>query len=282
MNFESLNPHIRFINKFSYYPKEEVFVCGYDYRLFFITDGCVFLNFKDSSFTLSKHSLVLIPSEYPYKLTAADENGCELLCVNFDTVKGILSEKSVHPDSESDFVTDNVFEKEKMPELSIPIFIQDATELYDRLQEIYREFCTRHYGYRKKGEALLTSLIVSAVRSTKELPKKEVLLARSVREYLMLNLSNECSAECLGEVFHYHPNYINRVFKENVGITIHGFLIKQRIMLAKELLVASNMTLEKIALKCGFKTLSHFSLCFKNNCGVSPNTFRKNSDNIII
>lgn len=282
MDFGKLNPHIRFINKFSYYPKEDVFVCGYDYRLFYITDGCIFLNFKDSEFMLSKYSLALIPSEYPYKLTAADGNGCELLCVNFDTMKGNLSEKSVHPEKESEFVSENVFEKEKIPELCRPILMQDAAELSERLSEIYREFNTKSYGYRIKGEALLSSIIVSIVRSTKELPKKEVLLARSVREYLILNIAEECSAESIGEIFHYHPNYINRVFKENVGMTIHGFLIKQRIKLAKELLVTSNLSIEKISLRCGFKTLSHFSLCFKNNTGQTPSTFRKKSDTVII
>ena len=138
MDFQSLNPHIRFVNIFSYFPKEDVFVCGYDYRLFYITDGCLFLNFKDSSFTLSKHSLVLIPPEYPYKLTAADENGCELLCLNFDAGKDNLSENSVHPSPENEFIKENVFEKERIPELSRPIFMQEATELSDRLHKTLR------------------------------------------------------------------------------------------------------------------------------------------------
>ena len=61
MDFSNLSPHIRFINIFNYYPKEPEFVLGYDYRIFYITDGSLFLNFKDSEHLLEKNSLVMIP-----------------------------------------------------------------------------------------------------------------------------------------------------------------------------------------------------------------------------
>ncbi len=282
MDFENLNPHIRFVNVFSYFPKEDEYVMGYDYRIFYINDGRIFLNFKDSSITLEKHHLVLIPSEYPYKLTAYNGTSCEILCFNFDTVKGNLSETSVHPDSEEKFDYSKVFEKEKVTGVTSPIVISDATSISEILFEINREFQAKRLGYRRKAEALLISAIISIVRTSKEAPKKEVLLAGSVREYLLEHIGEECSAESIGEIFHYHPNYINRVFKKNFDTTIHNYLIKQRIKTAKELLATSNLSLEKIALKCGFKTLAHFSRCFKDNCGVSPSAFRKMSEIVII
>lgn len=282
MDFERFDPYIRFVNIFSYFPKEDDFVMGYDYRIFYITDGCIFLNFKDSTYKLEKNSLAYIPAEYPYKLTAYNDTSCEILCFNFDTMKGVLRENTVHPVSEYEYDHDAVFEKHKMDEMQKPFVIHDASSLGDRLHEIYREFQTKHFGYRKKAEALLVSVMVSVIRSSKESPKKEVLLASAVREYLTEHISEECTADMLGEIFHYHPNYINRVFKENHGTTVHSFLIQQRIKTAKELLVTSNLTLERISVRCGFKTLAHFSLCFKNNCGMSPSSFRKMSDTVII
>ncbi len=282
MDFENLNPHIRFVNIFNYFPKEDVFVMGYDYRLFFITDGRIFLNFKDSTHLLEKYSLAIIPSEYPYKLTSYSGTSCEILCFNFDTVKGELSETSVHPAPEDQYDYSAVFEREKSCELSVPVVMQDASSLHDRLFEIFREFQVKHFGYRKKAESLFTSVIVSAARTLMEAPKKEVLLASTVREYLLEHICDDVSAEVIGEIFHYHPNYINRVFKENHGTTIHNFLIQQRIKTAKELLTTSNLSLDKIASRCGFKTLSHFSLCFKNKCGISPGRYRKMSETVII
>ncbi len=282
MDFEKIDPHIRFLNIFSYFPKEDFYVVGYDYRLFYITDGKIFLNFKDSDHTLEKDSLAMIPSGIPYKLSAYNGTSCEIMCFNFDTVKGKLTYESVHPDPESVFDNSLMFESDRAIELGSPIVIPDASALHDRLFEIYREFKTKQFGYRKKGESLLASVLVSCVRNAGKMPKKEVRLALSVKEYLIENLSEECSAELLGEIFHYHPNYINRVFKENFGVTMHSFLIQRRIKNAKQLLASSNLSLEKIALKCGFKTLAHFSLSFKNNCGVSPSEYRKMSETIII
>lgn len=282
MDFEKLDPHIRYLNVFSYFPKENFFVIGFDYRLFYITDGKIFLNFKDSDYTLEKNSLAVIPSGVPYKLSSYEGTSCEIMCFNFDTVKGSLTSESVHPVSESEFDSALLFESKRAEELENPIIISDASTLHDRLFEIYREFKTKQFGYRKKGESLFAAVLVSCVRNAGKMPKKEVRLAISVKEYLSENIEEECSAEHLGEIFHYHPNYINRVFKENFGITVHSFLISQRIKTAKQLLVTSNLSLEKISVKCGFKTLAHFSLCFKNNCGVSPSKYRKMSDTVII
>lgn len=282
MKFEKLDPYIRFVKIFSYFPKEEDFVMGYDYRLFYITDGSIFLNFKDSSYKLDKYSLAFIPPQYPYKLSSYNGTSCEILCFNFDSIKGMRSDETIHPVSENEYDMGLVFEKEKIDELQKHIIIPDASSLDDRLREIHREFQTTHFGYRKKAESLFTSMLVSVIRYSKETPKKEVILARDVREYLAEHISEDCSADILSEIFHYHPNYINRVFKENHGTTIHNFLIRQRIKIAKELLVTSNLTLEKISVRCGFKTLAHFSQCFKNNCGMSPSQFRKMSDTVII
>ena len=200
----------------------------------------------------------------------------------YPIVASAIYESVYHPVSENEYDMGLVFEKEKIDELQKHIIIPDASSLDDRLREIHREFQTTHFGYRKKAESLFTSILVSVIRYSKETPKKEVIHARDVREYLAEHISEECSADILSEIFHYHPNYINRVFKENHGTTIHNFLIRQRIKIAKELLVTSNLTLEKISVRCGFKTLAHFSQCFKNNCGMSPSQFRKMSDTVII
>ena len=282
MDFSNLSPHIRFINIFNYYPKEPEFVLGYDYRIFYITDGSLFLNFKDSEHLLEKNSLVMIPPETAYKLSAVDECGCDILCINFDCIKGDPTVESVHPDNSSNFDKSRVFEKDRIPELERTIVISDASSVSERILDIFTEFQKRELGYRQKGESILCGILISCLRRSLTPVKKEVRLAASVKQYLLEHISEPCDIETIGEVFHYHPNYINRVFKENIGTTIHSFLITERIESAKELLITSNLTLEKIAVKCGFKTLAHFSQCFKNVCGISPGTFRKRSESVII
>lgn len=282
MDFCKLSPHIRFVKIFSYYPKRPDFVMGYDYRIFYITDGSILLKFKDSEFTLEKNSFVLIPPEFPYCLEATSEKSCELLCFNFDCVRNDLSVETRHPDIESMFNNSYVFEKDRIPEFERRIVIKDASFMREKLLDIYKEFQSVQFGYREKGESSLCGLLVSCLRRTSHYGSKEINLVTSVKEYLLENMSEACDAASIGEIFHYHPNYINRVFKEREGTTIHNFLIVHRVNLAKELLATSNLTLEKISVRCGFKTSAHFSQCFKKLCGMTPSDFRKQSENIII
>ena len=282
MDFCRLSPYIRFINIFSYYPKGNEFVIGYDYRIFYILDGSMKLNFKESSYILERNSFVFIPPEMPYKLEPVENINCELLCFNFDCVKNDLTLSSIHPEAETVFDKARLFEKDRITEFERKMVIKDASWLFEKLMDIYKEFQSKQLGYREKGEAGLCCVLIACIRRAELQRNKETSLVMSVKEYLHENLSQPCEAETIGEIFHYHPNYINRVFKEKEGTTLHSYLIDQRIIAAKELLAASNLTLEKISLKCGFKTLAHFSLCFKKQCGISPSSYRKQCENIII
>jgi len=281
MEFASISPHIRFVNIFSYYPKEADFVKGYDYRLFYITDKSIFLKFKDVDHILESNTLVIIPPDVPYKLMPTGDTDCEILCFNFDLVKCDTSDSSVHPEPESDFCADRVFEKNRIPEFEKAFVIPNAVAYLGLLTEIYDEFRTKKFGYREKGEAMLCSVLVSCIRYNMG-NKKEAKLSAMVKEYILSHLTEGCSAQEIGESLHYHPNYINRVFKENCGTTIHSYLLQKRIEMSKQLLVTSSLSIEKISARCGFKTSAHFSMSFRSICGMTPGEYRRSSENIII
>ena len=67
------------------------------------------------------------------------------------------------------------------------------------------------------------------------------------------------------------------IFKKTTGCTPIQYLIRLRIMHASELLQHTELSVTEIASKCGFSDSNYFCRRFRENTGLSPRQFRKNS-----
>jgi AraC-like DNA-binding protein len=68
--------------------------------------------------------------------------------------------------------------------------------------------------------------------------------------------------------------YLSDIFSEVQGITIHRFLIIQKIEKAKELLLYDDLSITEIAYKLHYSSVAHLSNQFKNVTGLSPSYFK--------
>ena len=59
------------------------------------------------------------------------------------------------------------------------------------------------------------------------------------------------------------------------GTTIAEKVTRLRIDRAKQLLKASNVSLERVATACGFYNASHLGAVFRHRCGAPPSSFRR-------
>lgn len=64
-------------------------------------------------------------------------------------------------------------------------------------------------------------------------------------------------------------------FKELYHITVHRFLINERLKKAEMMLHYTDVSIKTITQKTGFKSTSHFSRTFKSHYGYTPSKFRK-------
>jgi AraC family transcriptional regulator len=66
-----------------------------------------------------------------------------------------------------------------------------------------------------------------------------------------------------------------RAFRDTVGQTPYHYVLTQRLERARHLLRQEpDLPIAEIALRCGFKNVSHFSTTFKRTTGSSPREFR--------
>jgi AraC-like DNA-binding protein len=69
-------------------------------------------------------------------------------------------------------------------------------------------------------------------------------------------------------------DYLNRIFKRQIGMTIFAYVNMLRINKSKELLVNGNMKLHDIAVSVGFCDEYRFSKAFRQTVGTTPRRFR--------
>lgn len=71
------------------------------------------------------------------------------------------------------------------------------------------------------------------------------------------------------------PAHFSRVFKQLTGMNVTDYVNAKRVMSAKEMLVDTDLSIARIAERCGFEAVPHFYRTFKAVTGVTPAQYRK-------
>ena len=82
---------------------------------------------------------------------------------------------------------------------------------------------------------------------------KSRAVAAKVREYLRIHAREDISAAHLASVFHYNPDYLPHIFREEYGTTICAYTNSVRMEEAKKLLLDSDMKIGDVAAAVGFR-----------------------------
>ena len=94
-------------------------------------------------------------------------------------------------------------------------------------------------------------------------------LGAKVLQYLNENLREPIRLDELAKRFFVSKYYLCRAFKEQNGISIHGYLNRKRIILAKQL-IDGGETAARAAYRVGFGDYSSFFRAYKKMIGRAP------------
>ena len=70
-------------------------------------------------------------------------------------------------------------------------------------------------------------------------------------------------------------SYVQKLYKEQFGISYMDDLIEARITRAKQLLNTTDLRIQEVAASCGYQNATHFMRQFRDKTGMSPSEFRK-------
>src|SRR6516225_12065812 len=97
---------------------------------------------------------------------------------------------------------------------------------------------------------------------------------RKVEDYVRVHLAESISIEKLAELTELSSFHFSRVFKQATGMTPLQFVIRERMLLAQQLIRETSRSLIEIALEVGYTNPSHFAQVFRRTAGMVPTEFR--------
>lgn len=95
--------------------------------------------------------------------------------------------------------------------------------------------------------------------------------------YIQTNREKELTREELASYVYLNPDHLTRLFKKKTGLSISEYLLRERLGVAKSLLIGTDMAVSAIAAQVGYANFSHFSKMFKKHVGVNPQEFRQSN-----
>ena len=101
-------------------------------------------------------------------------------------------------------------------------------------------------------------------------------LTQACRDFIRTNIDRHVTLTSLAETFSISRGHLARQFRQEIGMTVHEYILSERLAEAKRLIITRrDLSITDIALSVGFQSLSHFSRTFHHHVGLSPLSYRK-------
>ncbi|MBO5027468.1 MAG: helix-turn-helix transcriptional regulator [Clostridia bacterium] len=106
--------------------------------------------------------------------------------------------------------------------------------------------------------------------------QKESALVKEIKSYLHEHLRERITLANVAQHVFFSVPYVEKVFKDETGVSVIRYLIEQRLSLAKTLLMDVSLPLRAVAERSGFPDYNFFSRTFKKYVGCAPLAYRNN------
>lgn len=109
--------------------------------------------------------------------------------------------------------------------------------------------------------------------------KENTILINKIKKYIEQNVSQKLSLEELAKQANYSPFHFQRIFKSVANETPKQYIKRLRLEKSAHFITLKpNSTILEVAFEYGFSSLEVFSRAFKNYYKISPDGFRKSSE----
>lgn len=94
-------------------------------------------------------------------------------------------------------------------------------------------------------------------------------------DFMRENLDRAIDLVEIADAVSRSPSHVARMFRVDLGMPPHKYLINLRVEKAKMLLDKTSMPIVEIAYECGFSHQEHLTRLFKRYCSTTPAAYRK-------
>lgn len=289
IDLSCVQPRIRYVNNYeplcTMIGQERII---YDFEMMYVMDGEAVMNYDGRKYILRKSDLFYLRPGVKNSLDVVYDKHFRAHCIHFDWVM---------PEPEYDFeamdfyrnsaIPEELAEKEKLlrtrpaPEPSdcrLPTHIAGTS--YEKFASLYSQcyysFICKTPVSRLKLQAAFLEIISALAETYCTEDKRSAAHPKIIYaiEYIKENYTKHLTAPELARKYGLSPKYFGTLFKAATGVSISEFILELRLYSAKEMLIGTDMSIEKIAEKTGFANVFYFSKCFKDKERLSPTAYR--------
>ena len=274
MEVFEINPHIRYAKRKrgDFELRRNISVC-YDSRIFYFENVSGAITVNGEKYNVSNKTVIFLPPSSHYIFTLDSfEDPC-ICVINFDLV---TSYSYIKESLGTAYVSN--FDPSRVTKYDLPVeFSQPIIKQMPNLSGLLSNFtdCFEKDGnFRlERSSAMLKLALLEIIDTSNDdhSPLCDRILEFVHKNYADTAMTNESIADKLN----YHPYYINRVFKRELGIPLRSYIIDYRLSVAKNLLASSNYNISEIAYRSGFSSSSYFVKMFKERVGTTPKAYKK-------
>lgn len=162
---------------------------------------------------------------------------------------------------------------------------EDACQVLQLLENMVSEQHKKRSNFAGMIRLQLLELLFTLIRSYEEwlfrdqetlvLHSERIILVKRIQQYLEENFEQKLDLVTLSNNYHISPRHLNRIFKQDTGMTVKEMTHHIRIERAKHFLANTNDRIVDISGKVGYEDSSFFMKLFTRNVGCSPAKYRK-------
>jgi len=222
-------------------------------QLTFVKEGYQYFHINDKIYLVPQNHVIWVPSLQKHKITSEAE-----------TVKLMVSLFKNIPE---DYFYSQIHVFPAPPVLKEMI--------------LYAKKWNKETAENNEQEAFMNALLISLPHFCDEnnalqipLPSDKRLL--EVCQFINQNYQHNHSIEELAEIANLSSRSLQRIFKQETGISVKKYVQLIKILKSIELIDCNQFTLSEIAYKVGYKSLSAFTSSYQAIMNTKPKISKKN------
>lgn len=240
-------------------------------EIVYIKSGTIIVEYLNNEWTALPGSILVLQRNLPFKLYTKNNETNEHSTIQLLTDFKIEVIQNLDSSTISD--TDS---------LAIPFILQPCSaneEIVKKMNAVISDVGDVASGNRMSHGLVLASVLydINQIwKSQKKVNEKSPsILCYKIKKILSEHIEDDISLEFIAKQIGKTPNYLNYVFKEETGMTIHSHLIKEKVRIICELILSRALSFKDSCQAVGINDVSYGYRMFKKQTGLTPGEFAK-------